>query len=111
MRESQAMMASARTSAEPAADRPLADWDDDEWWDERVLWWSRFDDRYLVETRHTGNGEALILVFDHPRGDLLVFQQVVPLVGDARYGPDPDDVERWQKLIVGWADAMTAGGG
>lgn len=96
----------ARSRAADAARRPLAPWDDDHWSDPRVLWWARLDERYLVEARLLPGRRALLLAFDHLSSDALVIRQVVRLVGEPRYGPDPDDVDDWQRRAIRWVDGQ-----
>ncbi len=88
--------------------RPLADWADDHWTDPRVLWWSRLDERYLVEARPIPARRVVLLVFDHTAADALVARRVLPVIGDPVYGPDPDDVYAWQRAVERWVDALAA---
>lgn len=80
--------------------RPLANWDDDTFTDPDLLWWARFDLRYLVEARRLPARRVLLLAFDHHDGDLLVLRQVIRLIGLPRYGPDPADVRAWQRTVL-----------
>jgi hypothetical protein len=87
--------------------RPLADWDDDRSAPSEVIWWSRLDDRYLAEARRLPARRIQLVVFDHDRRDEVVRRTVVRMIGEPRYGPDPDDIYAWQRTAERWVD--TAG--
>jgi hypothetical protein len=85
--------------------RPLADWDDDHSAPPGVYWWSRLDERYLIEARHLPARRVLVLAFDHLGDDAVVGRSVVDLIGEPRFGPDPDDIYAWQRLAEEWIEA------
>jgi hypothetical protein len=85
--------------------RPLADWDDDRSAPPGIYWWSRLDERYLIEARRLPARRVLLVGFDHLGDDVVIGRSVVDLIGEPRFGPDPDDVYAWQRLAEDWLGA------
>lgn len=65
-----------------------------------LIWRSRLDDRYLVEVQRAGNKQANFLIFDKENDFTLIHKESVNLAYEARFGPDVDDVARWQDLAI-----------
>lgn len=86
--------------------RPLAHWDDDRSAPPGVYWWSRLDERYLIEARRLPARRALLVAFDHLGDDAVIGRSVVDLIGEPRFGPDPDDVYAWQRRAEDWLKAI-----
>lgn len=82
--------------------RPLADWDDDHSAPAGIYWWSRLDERFQVEARRLPARKALLVAFDRANDDALIGRVVIEMIGDPRYGPDPDDIYGWQRIAEWW---------
>lgn len=91
--------------------RPLCDWDDDHSAPAEVLWWSRLDERYQVEAHGLPARRVRLVAFDHANDDQIVGCAVVRMIGEPRYGPDPDDVYAWQIILESWVDGPPVGRG
>ena len=50
------------------------------------------------------------MVFDHEDEDRLAFCRVGPRTGRPGHEPDPEDVFRWQQLVLSWADGIAGAG-
>lgn len=80
--------------------KPLAPWDYKEGVINSLVWFSRFDGRYQIEVQRTGEYTAMLCIFDHLNNDELLAEWNVNLAYAARFGPDVDDVRKWQEDIV-----------
>lgn len=66
---------------------------------EGVAWWSRLDDKYLVEVQYAIDGDGYqgeLCIFDHDDDMKLFFHEPTGISYAARFGADVLDVERWQ---------------
>ena len=70
---------------------------------EDAVWSSSLDDRYTVTVTRTGpyRGEFVIR-----EGDKLLHRESVGLAYNALFGPDVDDVQRWQQLAIEFVDKL-----
>jgi hypothetical protein len=84
--------------------RPIMKWDDTEEYKDEVIWWTRLDDRYLIETRRTGDSKADLVIFDRDRDFEEIFCEEVGLMYGAMFGPDVSDVGEWQEKAVDFVD-------
>ncbi len=68
---------------------------------EDAVWTSSLDDRYTVTVTRTAayRGEFVIR-----EGDKLLHSKSVGLAYNALFGPDVDDVQRWQQLAIDFVD-------
>lgn len=76
-----------------------------------VVWANACDDRWQVEVvRLEGDGYlAQLRIFDRPNGEgtgNLMHTENVGLAYAARFGPDIDDVKRWEQITTDWVDAQ-----
>lgn len=79
-------------------------------------WWSRLDGRYLVEVQHTsgitlGRPDGLaaepgvLAVFDREAGLQCIHHEPTTIIEGARFGPDVEDVARWEARVAEVVDA------
>lgn len=61
-------------------------------------WWSRLDGRWLVEVQYDvpPGPTGKLCVFDKMRDFALLHEEPTAIIEGARFGPDVDDVARWQ---------------
>jgi hypothetical protein len=78
--------------------QPLGGWDYDGHPD--IVWASRLDDRYLVEVVRTSERLARLRLFDNKESPIVLLDESVPLSYGALFGPDVDDVARWQERVM-----------
>jgi len=91
--------------------RPLAAWDSDDPVVKGVAWWSRLDGRYQVEVQYADSDgyRGTLVVFDHNDGDRVIHSEETPIAYAARFGPDMQDVERWQTRVLEVIDQYNSG--
>lgn len=89
---------------------PIMRWDDERPFTDEVVWWTRLDDRYLVEVRRVLGYAGRLYMFDRIENDRLVHSEGVSLSYGARFGPDAGDVAYWQEIALGVADGVAAEG-
>jgi len=87
--------------------QPLATWTDDASRHPLLVWWSRLDNRYQIEVQRTGQGTANLCIFDHNEGDKELLCEPTGLMYDALFGPDVDDVSKWQDRGVQFVDSLS----
>ena len=87
---------------------PLASWDDATSSHADLVWWSRLDTRYQVEVQRRTRLSGTLCVFE--RSGVLVHSRPVSLTFGAQFGPDIDDVWRWQRMAEAIADGHSKPG-
>ena len=70
---------------------------------ENVVWNSTLDGRYTLTVVRTGPYRAELSIHD---GDQVLHREGVGLAYDALFGPDVDDVYRWQQIAVKFVDKL-----
>jgi hypothetical protein len=70
---------------------------------ENVVWNSTLDGRYKVTVVRTGRYQADLSIQD---GEQILHGESVGLAYDALFGPDVDDVDRWQQIAVNFVDKL-----
>ncbi len=87
-------------------------WDSQDPSDEqgRVVWWTRLDQRYQVEVHRKDDNVGTFLLWDRgpeatepPR---LLREEEVGLAYGAPFGPDEDDVNTWQEMVLRIVDGQ-----
>lgn len=81
---------------------PLAHWDDARSEHPNLVWWSRLDGRYQVEVQRRTRSSGTLCVFE--RLGALARAWPVTLTFGARFGPDIEDVWRWQRMAEAFSD-------
>lgn len=85
----------------------LAQWDDDNSSHDKLVWWSRLDNRYQIEVHYTDEyGKGILYIFDHQDGDKKIHQEDVGLAYGALFGPDAYDVDEWRNRAEGVVDNL-----
>jgi hypothetical protein len=90
----------------PEEVKPTMEWDSQQVIAGDVIWWSRLDGRYQVEVHRDPKDEygAQLHIFDHGDDDKLLRSEPVRVAYGAPFGPDMDDVVRWQEKAVAFLD-------
>lgn len=100
-------MSNVKSASAPGRARtPLARWDDAKSAHPDLVWWSRLDTRYQVEVQRRTRLSGTLCLFE--RSGELVHSRPVSLTLGARFGPDIDDVWRWQQMAEAIADRRPA---
>jgi hypothetical protein len=68
-----------------------------------IVWNSTLDKRYRVTVTRTGPYRGELSICD---GDQALHVESVGLAYDALFGPDVDDVHRWQEIAVDFVDKL-----
>jgi hypothetical protein len=84
--------------------QPLATWTDDNSRHPLLVWWSRLDDRWQIEVQRTGPYTGNFCIFDHANGDKEILCEPTSFMYDAAYGPDVEDVAKWEDRGVQFID-------
>ena len=85
--------------------RPILPWNaTDDADDQKLVWHSKLDNRYLIEVQRTSSHKGALRVFDHQKRDKEIFSCNVSLLYGAPFGPDISDVADWQNKIVDFID-------
>lgn len=88
--------------------KPLASWDGPSIV-EGVAWWTRLDDRYLIEVQYDEDGDGYqgqLIIWDFKGTGVPVLQESTGIIASAIFGADVNDVERWQRRAVEVIDAL-----
>lgn len=85
---------------------------------EGCAWWTRLDDRWLVEVQYVEDGTAsvdgatglaivngVLCIFDREDALSLRHEEPTTMIEGARFGPDIRDVERWEAAVLKVIDA------
>lgn len=83
---------------------PNMAWDATEPFTDTVVWWTRLDNRYLIEAVRTDDSHGQLRVFDHDNDDRLLLDESVGFAYAAMFGPDVDDVAAWTDRALYVAD-------
>lgn len=73
------------------------------------VWGAQLDDRYLIEVQRKDQNTAVLCIFDHHDNDKLIFSKDTGLAYGAAYGPDVEDVGRWQEECAEYVDSLIPG--
>lgn len=66
-----------------------------------LVWAAKIDGRFQIEVqRKNSSYRGVLCIFDHDVGDILLHSFDVGLSYDATFGPDVDDVARWESLVA-----------
>lgn len=65
-----------------------------------LVWGSVLDRRYLAEVHRLDDENGMLRVFDHKKNDEMIYEEPVVLMHGAKFGPDYEDVDKWQKMVV-----------
>ena len=68
------------------------------------VWSSELDGRYLVEVQRIDDRTATFYIFDKNESYKELFSRVVPLYYGAPFGPDVEDVAKWEEMGVQFVD-------
>lgn len=79
---------------------PLSNWDDEKSKNPKVVWWGKLDERYLVEVVRINLERATLFIFDHKDQNRLLHQEDTLLSFGAVFGPDINDVKRWEDRVI-----------
>lgn len=88
--------------------KPLANWDDEQQTPPGVVWWSKLDNRYIVEVQRKDGDTGTLYVFDHEDGDKEIFSQSVVFMYGAAFGPDAEQVGEWMDIGANAVDSFQA---
>lgn len=89
--------------------RPILDWDDMSDFKDMCVYKTRLDGRYQLEAhRHEDDQDsATLYIWDHREGDRLIHSQDTGhMMAGAIFGPDVDDVARWQEIAISVVDNL-----
>ena len=73
-------------------------------WPPLLVWVVRPQGRYQAEVQRISRSRATLCLFDHQDNDKLLKTWRVSLAFGAEFGPDQDDVQRWDKMIGEFID-------
>ncbi|MEE9214656.1 MAG: hypothetical protein V3U54_07655 [Thermodesulfobacteriota bacterium] len=76
------------------------DWEKEKVLSEDIIWWSKLDNRFLIQVRRLRENEATMCIFDHDNDDEMMSCEQVSLAYGAIYGPDVADIATWQERAV-----------
>jgi hypothetical protein len=68
------------------------------------VWGAQLDNRYLIEVQRKSGDDGVLCIFDHNDKDKLIFSKDTGLAYGARFGPDAEDVSRWQDECAEYVD-------
>ncbi len=68
------------------------------------IWSSMLDNRFLCEVQRIDADYGTFVIFDVHDGNKPVFNRKVPLMYGAPFGPDVDDVARWEEMGIQFVD-------
>ena len=75
--------------------------------DPRIVWHAILDHRYLIEVQRTGERTAELFIFDQHNNNQELLRESVPLYYGAPFGPDVEDVCRWEERCANFVDALS----
>lgn len=79
--------------------KPVGEWDIEAQPD--VVWATRLDDRYLIEVVASENPyKGQLRVFDKEQDFTVLLDEPTGIAYGAPFGPDVDDVARWQERVL-----------
>lgn len=85
--------------------KPLVPWNSpDETSHPQLVWRDKIDNRYLAEVRRISAYEGKFCVFDHNQNDKEIASWKISLSYGAPFGPDIEDVLKWQEKIIDFID-------
>jgi hypothetical protein len=86
---------------------PLQSWDETDACKHPMhVWGAHLDNRYLVEVQRKDRDTAIVCIFDHQDNDKLIYSNDTTLAYGAAYGPDSEDVARWEEECVEFVDSL-----
>jgi hypothetical protein len=86
--------------------QPLSTWEDDGGPSKGVVWFSKLDNRYLVEVVRTGQYSGKLRIFDKEKGFECLLDEETGLSYGALFGPDISDVYGWQDRVTDFVDNL-----
>lgn len=78
---------------------PIAAWEEPKPFYANLVWCARIDNRYQIEVQRQEDGPARLIIFDHDHDMSPIHSEQTPLSYGARFGPDVEDVLRWQQTV------------
>ena len=85
---------------------PLALWENDNSEHERLVWYSRLDQKFQVEVHRIDDRSGCLIIFDHVNQMSVIYTEHVDLSYGAVFGPDVADVRYWEDKVCSVVDAL-----
>lgn len=89
--------------------KPLVPWDSEDATHPSLVWWNKFDNRYLAEVHRVADYLGELYVFDHDKKDKQIACWPVGLSYGAMFGPDIADVAEWEEKVIDFIDNTYGG--
>ena len=85
---------------------PLANWDDESYTHQSLVWWAKLDNRYMVEVQRTDVDTGTLYVFDHQNNDKELFSKPTVFMFGALFGADAEQVGEWKEIGANFVDSL-----
>lgn len=90
--------------------KPLSDWDNPFYVAPGVIYSTQLDGRYILEVVRIDQNYGRLLLWDHQKDDACIMDNEVPLAYGAVFGPDAEDVMKWQDRCAAFVDSLKGEG-